>query len=100
MRKAGGRLALIFFALLSISLLGQDTPIGTPGTQVATEETPAAAQNSDALRKAAQNPVASLISVPIQENWNFNIGPNDRTQNILDVQPVNGNKGPNGARNG
>jgi len=88
MRKAGGRLALIFFALLSISLLGQDTPIGTPGTQVATEETPAAAQNSDALRKAAQNPVASLISVPIQENWNFNIGPSERTQNVLNIQPV------------
>src|SRR5258705_1194311 len=88
MRKGGGRLTLIFFALLSISLLGQDTPIGTPGTQVATEETPAAAQNSDALRKAAQNPVASLISVPIQENWNFNIGPSERTQNVLNIQPV------------
>ena len=48
----------------------------------------AAANNADALRKAAQNPVASLISVPVQENWNFNIGPNDRIQNVLNVQPV------------
>jgi hypothetical protein len=45
-------------------------------------------ENADQLRKAAQNPVASLISVPIQENWNFNIGPYDRTQNVLNVQPV------------
>jgi hypothetical protein len=48
----------------------------------------AGADNTDALRKEAQNPVASLISVPIQENWNFNIGPADRTQNVLNIQPV------------
>jgi hypothetical protein len=47
-----------------------------------------AAENTDALRKAAQNPVASLISVPIQENWNFGIGPNDRIQNVMNIQPV------------
>ena len=28
------------------------------------------------LQKATQNPVASLISVPIQNNSNFGIGPN------------------------
>jgi hypothetical protein len=44
--------------------------------------------NTDALRKAAQNPVASLISVPLQDNWNFGIGPNERIQNILNIQPV------------
>ena len=48
----------------------------------------AAGENPDALRKAAQNPVASLISVPLQENWNFGIGPADRVQNVLNVQPV------------
>jgi hypothetical protein len=53
--------ALSIFFLLSMSLIAQDTLIGVPGTQVATEETPAAAVNTDALRKAAQNPVASLI---------------------------------------
>ena len=40
------------------------------------------------LQKATQNPVASLISVPAQNNTNFNIGPLDRTQNILNIQPV------------
>jgi hypothetical protein len=81
-------LRLAFLLLSTIPLVAQDTPIGTPGTEVATEDTPAAATNTDALRKAAQNPVASLISVPIQENWNFNIGPSDRIQNVLNVQPV------------
>lgn len=81
-------LALSIFSLLTVSLIAQDTPVGVPGTQVATEETPAAAVNTDALRKAAQNPVASLISVPVQENWNFGIGPSDRIQNVMNVQPV------------
>jgi hypothetical protein len=81
-------LALILFLLCAVALLAQDTPIGVPGTQVATEETPAAATNTDALRNAAQNPVASLISVPIQPNFNFGIGPADRTQNVLNIQPV------------
>lgn len=46
------------------------------------------AEAADKLRKAAQNPVASLISVPIQENWNFNIGSANRTQNVMNIQPV------------
>jgi hypothetical protein len=46
------------------------------------------AENEEKLRKAAQNPVASLISVPIQENWNFNIGSANRTQNVMNIQPV------------
>src|ERR1700686_2161448 len=46
------------------------------------------ADNATALEKAAQNPVASLISVPIQENWNPGIQPGDRTQNVLNIQPV------------
>ena len=40
------------------------------------------------LQKAVQNPIASLISVPVQNNSNFGIGPFDRTQNVLNIQPV------------
>jgi hypothetical protein len=58
------------------------------GTLVATEETPAAATNAEELRKQSQNPIANLISVPVQENWNFNIGQADRTQNVVNIQPV------------
>jgi hypothetical protein len=76
------------FLLSTVPLAAQDAPVGTTGTQVATQGTPAAAENSDALRKAAQNPVASLISVPFQNNNNFNIGPYDRTQDVLNIQPV------------
>jgi len=72
----------------AVPLFAQDTPVGPEGTQVATAETPAAATNAEELRKQSQNPVASLISVPIQDNFNFNTGPADRTQNVLNIQPV------------
>lgn len=81
-------LALAASVLLTVLLGAQDTPVGVPGTQVGTEETPAAATNSDALRKAAQNPIASLISVPVQNNNNFGIDPDGRVQDILNIQPV------------
>lgn len=40
------------------------------------------------LARAAQNPVASLISLPFQNNTNFEFGPEEKTQNVLNVQPV------------
>jgi hypothetical protein len=75
MRKNPGFLTVAVFLHSAVPLVTQDTPVGTTGTQVATQETPAAAENSDALREAAQNPVAGLISVPFQNNSNFNMGP-------------------------
>lgn len=51
---------------------------------------PAAAQEGDAtnLAKAAQNPIADMISVPFQLNVNMDTGPLDGTQYILNIQPV------------
>jgi hypothetical protein len=47
-----------------------------------------AEMTAEELAKAVQNPVANLISVPFQNNTNFNYGPRDGTQNILNIQPV------------
>ncbi len=44
--------------------------------------------NESELAQKAQNPVADLISLPFQNNMNFNVGPQDETQNILNIQPV------------
>jgi hypothetical protein len=43
---------------------------------------------TEQLAKETQNPVANLISVPFQNNFNFGIGPNDATQWVLNVHPV------------
>ena len=66
----------------------EEPPVAPAGNLVATEATPAAAANAAELRKQAQNPVASLVSVPIQPSWNFDIGPHERVQNVWLVQPV------------
>jgi len=40
------------------------------------------------LAKKLQNPVANLISVPIQNNWDFGIGPADAMKYTCNIQPV------------
>ena len=40
------------------------------------------------LAKQSQNPVANLISIPFQNNINFGLEPNHRTQNVLNIHPV------------
>ena len=44
-------------------------------------------ETNEELTKAAQNPIANLISIPFQNNTNFNL-PGGRTQNVLNIQPV------------
>ena len=80
--------ALLAGPMYVTELVAQDTPIDARGTQVGTEETAAASTTTSDLQKAVQNPVASLISVPIQNNSNFGVGPYDRTQDVLNIQPV------------
>src|SRR5262245_46533398 len=46
------------------------------------------AQQGEDLREAAQNPIGDLISLPFQNNTNFDIGRTDNTQNVLNIQPV------------
>ena len=45
------------------------------------------AQEAD-LAKKLQNPVAALISVPIQNNWDFGIGPAHAMKYTVNIQPV------------
>jgi hypothetical protein len=49
---------------------------------------PVSESQTEKLAKETQNPVANLISVPFQNNFNFGIDPNDATQWVLNVQPV------------
>ena len=38
------------------------------------------------LARASQNPLADLISLPFQNNINFNVGALNRAQNVLNIQ--------------
>jgi hypothetical protein len=77
-----------FVAVVFVGILLATAARSTSAQSDPDEKTASEADNAEKLRKAAQNPVASLISVPIQENWNFSIGPADRTLNVLNIQPV------------
>ncbi|MBP1777183.1 MAG: neuromedin [candidate division NC10 bacterium] len=46
------------------------------------------AEETTELAKKSQNPIADLISVPFQSNFNFGVGPKNVTQYLLNVQPV------------
>ena len=48
----------------------------------------ALAEDTEALAKAAQNPIANMISLPFQNNTTLNAGPEKQTQNVLNIQPV------------
>jgi len=67
-------------ALLSFLLLG--------GASFAEEESTGAPDDAAELAKKLQNPVADLISVPFQNNWDFHIGPAHAMRYYVNVQPV------------
>jgi hypothetical protein len=53
----------------------------------AEEEVETGAQTEN-LAKTAQNPIGNMISLPFQNNMNFGVGPDDRVQDVLNIQPV------------
>lgn len=48
----------------------------------------AAESDVESLAKAAQNPIADMISLPLLLNTNLNTGPYRKTQEVLNIQPV------------
>jgi hypothetical protein len=52
------------------------------------QEDDGGSMSAEDLAKKAQNPVANLISLPLQNNMVFGEGPDDRVRNTLNIQPV------------
>jgi hypothetical protein len=73
----------IFALLTSVFLLAAQV------AQAAEPPTPITAETSDAeLVKHAQNPIANLISVPLQNNWYFGAGKKSGTVYVGNIEPV------------
>jgi hypothetical protein len=83
-RLLAGAALFLCTALLS----GQDSPASSAPQAQGAPPAAATVNETEALAKATQNPVASLISVPLQNNANFGVGPCNRTQDIFNIQPV------------
>ncbi len=54
----------------------------------AQDEPTTSTTDADALAKQLQNPIASLISVPFQGNFDFGYGPSDGSRVVVNIQPV------------
>lgn len=71
------------------AMFGMVLSLVFPGILRAQEPTPAeAAAKAQALAKQTQNPVANLVTIPFQFNWNSGGGLGAQTQSILNIQPV------------
>jgi hypothetical protein len=87
--------ALALACVLALTARAQNNPVFDASLTLADNDAAApsgatddaAAQEAD-LAKKLQNPVAALISVPIQNNWDFNIGPADAMKYTANIQPV------------
>jgi hypothetical protein len=58
------------------------------GTTGASSVAPPDEDDPAELAKKLQNPVADLISVPLQNNWDFGIGPAEAMRYTVNIQPV------------
>jgi len=81
-------MALAVTLLFSLSSWAQNAPAAASTAQPSPTTEDAAAAAEAKLEKDVQNPVSELITLPLQNNTNFEYGPYDRTQNVLDIQPV------------
>ncbi|MEW6440288.1 MAG: transporter [bacterium] len=61
--------------------------LGTGDLQAQEANGTAGDQQAEVAKKL-QNPVADLVSVPLQNNWDFGIGPEDAMRYTLNFQPV------------
>ena len=64
--------------------------VGGVSAQSPEADTPpkSATDQATDLAKQQQNPISSLISVPLQGNWDFGLGDRDATGTLFNVQPV------------
>ncbi len=65
----------------SVTGVGAQAPGADPTPKAATDQ-------ATALAKQQQNPISSLISVPLQGNWDFGLGDRDATGTLFNIQPV------------
>ena len=79
MKKYHKPVIVVLFIMLTSSVIQAGTGDGhiDPGENELSE-----------LAKSVQNPLADILILSIQNNTNFNFGPQEKTQNVLNIQPV------------
>ncbi len=76
-RRSGQKSATA--ALVALTVVGANPAVADPAD---------GGSNSGDLAAAAQNPIAAMVSLPLQNNTFFRTGPDNDTANVLNIQPV------------
>ncbi len=90
---AGNALDIDFASVLAnfdgvtLAVLGEPPPAEAPGA-AASPSAEAHDDEATAMAKKLQNPVANLISLPIQWNASTGVGPSKSDLNVINIQPV------------
>ena len=83
------RLKILEVLLLSaLPMLSFSEPVTEESVLIDEAELVSAGEDTEDLAKAAQNPIASMVSLPFQNNTTYGMGEYNRAQNVLNVQPV------------
>ena len=69
--------------LTAVTLIAVAATAGMTGAPARAEEL-----SKQELAKISQNPIGNLISVPIENDFNFNVGPNRGLLNVVKFEPV------------
>jgi hypothetical protein len=92
MKTARALLAIFTVILLAVATNASAQQASASDSSAAPAAAPAAAPDEDTnnaeLAKKLSNPIADLVSLPFQFNWENGIGPLDLTRYILNIQPV------------
>ena len=92
-RKKKPRSTVLMAALTGSLALATFTPAPAQAAELA-EATPSSGAADDEAAREAElvkktlNPIASQISVPFQNNWDFGLGPSDAVKYTMNFQPV------------
>jgi hypothetical protein len=81
---------LLAAGALALSLpvtMARAQPAAPPSVARQGQPSPAPSEPGELVR-AVQNPVADLISVPLQNNFDYNIGPFHRARYTLNIEPL------------
>jgi len=92
MKTARALLAIFTVILVAVATNASAQQASASDSSAAPAAAPAAAPDEDTnnaeLAKKLSNPIADLVSLPFQFNWENGIGPLDLTRYILNIQPV------------
>lgn len=85
------KIMLVTILAIMVAVPGwtQSTASGVEEKKAEKVQNAATGESAGDLAKAAQNPVADMVSIPVQSNFNFDYGADrDKTQIVTNIQPV------------